>query len=488
MKLGARTGTSALVLGVAMATAAGAAHAGPPARPAVKVGQPVLVTGNTPFPADCSAGNKEHVGSETEVSLAVHPHDPDVLAATWMQDANIAHPVARSTDGGESWETEVVSGMSPCTGSETVAGVFDPWLSYGADGSLYLSSLSGAEKSHAGDLIDQWDPFSRHVYVNVSLDKGQTWSQPPVAAGGDVDNGFVLDKATLTADPTRSQHAFATWSRIQLVAGAPLLGFARTTDGGRSWQQSDLPLPAVSDHAALGGQAISEVEVLPNGDLLLIAGDVLPQPLVAPIVLPFSLLGSDPPISPFVGPMRYQALRSTDAGQSWEPTSSYIGEGRSVPEPPATAVAPDGTVYVAWVDRGDHDSSVVVARSTDGGRSWSRTTVVASERRASVPGLAVDAEGVVALTWYQPVDDRVQPWVALSHDGSASWVEAPQTEPFSMAGVPERNSAGGNQLGDYTGLVGLRKGFVSVISLAGDLAQHGPTDLVAVRISSKPER
>lgn len=474
-----RSGVAAVSCVVALALAGSAATAAPPGK-ALQVGDPVLVTGVSPFDPSCSediegqllGSEPPHFGSETEVSLAVHPRDPDVLVATWMQDNHVSHPAARSTDGGATWQTVVVPGMSPCTGNENVAGVFDPWVSYGGDGSLYLSSISGAERKAPDAPVAVYDLFSRHVYVNVSRDDGLTWSEPRIA-GGDVDNGWFLDKATVTADPARPGHAYAAWTRIQILAGLPAVGFATTVDGGESWQERELPLPAVVDNGEQGGRAAPEVVVLPDGDLLLIINELLPQPLGGAQV--------------FLGPTRYRALRSTDAGQTWEPAGSHIAEGPI--QGLALDVAQDGAVYAAWVTRDEQESGIAMARSLDGGRTWSSSTVISGDRKATVPALAVDRQGAVAVTWYQPVGDQLQPWVAVSQDGGTTWSESPLTEPFSMMDVPPTNSAGSPRpLGDYEGLVGLPHGFVSVLSVAGHLAQNGPTDLVAVRIKQSHGR
>lgn len=480
--------TRALVVAVGAAVLASAATAtAAPSRTALQVADPVHVSGQSPLPPSCSLYSdgtpSPYAGSEAEVALTVDPRDPDVLAATWMQDAVAAHPVALSDDGGRTWDTTLPPALTACAGRASVAAVFDPWISYGGDGLLHLSSLSGAERSVVGDAQGTFDSFARHVYVQTSRDRGRSWGEATVA-GGDVDNGFVLDKGTITADPVRAGHAYATWARIQLVVGTPVLGFARTTDGGRTWQEVPLPPVAVSDRGVLGGQVLSEVEVLPDGDLLLVTGDVVPQPQLLPAGL-LGVAGVEPPVGPFLGPMRYLALRSSDAGRTWAPTSSYIGEGMSVPEAPTSAVAPDGTVYVGWMDRAAEGSSLVLARSDDGGRTWTRRTVV-PRGDISVPAVAVDGRGEVGLTWYEADGDRLQPWAAVSTDRGERFTRAPLTPAFSTADAPQNHAAGaGPVVGDYEGLVGQRKGFVSVLAVTGALAADGPTDVVSVRFRSR---
>jgi hypothetical protein len=95
--------------------------------------------------------------------------------------------------------------------------------------------------------------------------------------------------------------------------------------------------------------------------------------------------------------------------------------------------------------------SDLVARSSDGGRTW---------RTAIDEQLTTDV------------------WFAGSADRGASWHQEHLTGPFDLRTAPN------GRLGEYQGLVGLERGFVGVVTVTAPLAQDGPSDVVAVRVGT----
>ena len=439
---------------------AGAAAATAYAAPAPRVDPPQLVTGPSPLPADCSSAALEHFQSETEPSVAVSPRDSDTLVATWMQDASVAHPVARSADGGLSWHTVVPPGLTTCTGGQRAEGVFDPWVSYGIDGLLYLSSPAGAGAHPLTGLTDTYNPLSRDVWVHVSEDDGLTWREP-VSAGGDDMNGFIVDKPTITGDSLRPGMAYLTWARVSPV-GVAGLGFSRTTDGGHTWTPSRLPIYIPQARGVLFG---SQIVVGRFGDLVLITGEAPAQV--------GALAGQ------FTGSTRFYAMRSTDFGASWS-DAVLLGEAPQFPAVASVATAQDGTAYVTWTGVfADRSSAVYVISSADGGATWGRPVIAAAPPRvASNPAIAVDARGAVGLSWWEEQGALMG---AVSYTRGRTWVPRALTAKLDTSRVPATNSAGGAPLGDYFGLVPLRVGFVSIASLPRPYAVHGPTDIYATR-------
>jgi hypothetical protein len=85
------------------------------------------------------------------------------------------------------------------------------------------------------------------------------------------------------------------------------------------------------------------------------------------------------------------------------------------------AAAPGGQVYAAWTE---YDGRLWLARSGDGGRSFSRPLRVAGEPPAPparAPALAVGADHAVVLAWTTGDDPAADIQVAVSGDGGRSF-------------------------------------------------------------------
>jgi len=90
------------------------------------------------------------------------------------------------------------------------------------------------------------------------------------------------------------------------------------------------------------------------------------------------------------------------------------------------AAAPGGQVFAAWTE---YDGRLWIARSGDGGRSFSKPLLVAGDPPAAparAPALALGADDAVVLAWTTGDDDAADIRVALSSDGGRSF-HAPKT-------------------------------------------------------------
>jgi hypothetical protein len=138
-------------------------------------------------------------------------------------------------------------------------------------------------------------------------------------------------------------------------------------------------------------------------------------------------------------------VRSTDGGRTLEPTASVadVYYDWRVPQLSMAGLAVDrsggpfdGRLYAVWPDaRFDRRTQVFLASSTDGGRTWTAPRVVSDEGRALgpnhrpnnfMPTIAVNRNGVVAVSWYDRRDnpDNLGYWPRLSAslDGGVTWL------------------------------------------------------------------
>lgn len=143
-----------------------------------------------------------------------------------------------------------------------------------------------------------------------------------------------------------------------------------------------------------------------------------------------------------------KAMRSDDGGETWSEPVRVSDPGQARVVAPSPAIGPEGELYVTYLDlkddgldyHADHEGqggppysgqwALTVARSTDGGRSWSRAAVddpVQPVERVVVlrppyPALAVDTTSdrvYVGLHDGRRGDSDV--WVWASDDRAASW-------------------------------------------------------------------
>jgi hypothetical protein len=392
--------------------------------------EPRSISGSSPLPPGCGEPGA-YRDTEVEPQVAVNPIDPDNIIAVWQQDrfsdgGSLADLVAVTHDGGATWKTVLVAGISRCSGGPFQRAT-DPWVSIGPEGTAYF-------------LAEGFGPGPSALLVARSKDGGDTWSDPVTV----VEDLVVIsgDKGALTADPTASGYAY-----LACLGSPGNLGFfSRTTDGGQTWLPP-LPLP-------IEGQG-HLVQVLRDGTLVMVAN----------------------------GGGFMHASRSLNKGLTWLPPVRIGGADRPNPaygvrdfNLPSSAVAPDGTVYVVWEDGLD----VVMSQSTDGGLTWSASSRVSSGHLSYIPTVAVTRQGVVGVSYY---DTRSAPdfdtpiadyWLTTSSDGGQNWSEHHLAGPFDLRRAPE---AGGLFLGDYQGLAVLDGSFVPVFVQPADTDTFVATDV-----------
>lgn len=404
--------------------------------------------------------------------------------AAWIQDrypGELGNVVAVSHDGGAHWTEFTLPGLTTCTGgADNNAG--DPWVSIGGDGTIYVSSLvvrPGGPQKPEGAIIS--------IVVSISRDGGRSWERPVTVERQTAPPVFT-DKDAILADPRRPGTAYAVWVEYPVRQGETepstnQVYFSRTQDGGRTW----------STPAAIYGNG----DEAQQNQLLALADGTLLDVFVEGSQLPGR---PHPPALP----VKIRVIRSTDAGESWSPavSAAYFTYTNAVD--PGTgsqlrffgqdisAAAGPGGVYVGWVeDHWEAVSLISVARSTDGGRTWSADHAVVGERpQAVLPTLAVAGDGTVACLWYDfrhfQADSAsldTDAWISVSHDHAATWKTMHLGGPFNLRAAPAARY--GPFIGDYQGLVGLPSGFAAAFIQAEPQAKHALTDVFFSTLASR---
>jgi BNR/Asp-box repeat len=456
----------------------------PVALPALVADAPVRVSAATPFDATCTgaaASDVVYLNAEVEPFVSVNPRDPNNWVATWQQDrwsGGSANGLITATtvDGGATW-TRVAIPFSHCAGGNAGNGgdyqrATDPWVTFAPDGAVFQMALASSGGSFTAGSANA-------MLVSRSPDGGRTWG--PVSTLIRDASQFFNDKNSITADATDPRYVYAVWDRLAAAGGGPAM-LARSTDGGATWEGAR----AIYDPGA-GSQTIGNIiAVLPNGTVV----DVFTQidyAVNAPARATLNALVSIDKGGSWSGPFRIAEALAVGARDP--ETGASIRDGANLPQ---VAVAPNGRLWVAWQDArfsgGTHDG-IALARSTDGGQTWSAPAQVnsAPSAQAFTPSVHVTANGTIGVTYYDLRSNTADPStlpteliLARSLDGTR-WTEHRVSTPFDLATAPV---ARGYFLGDYQGLASADNVFVPVYvrTNSGDTANR--TDVFAVATRS----
>jgi hypothetical protein len=465
----------------------GPASAGPMSTTAV-----IQVSGTSLF-AGCVADNvADQTGtvfhdSEVEPWIDVNPTNPDNIVGIWQQD-RWSNGGARGTvagvsfDGGSTWAESIIPGVSKCSG-----GIYDrstdPWLSFSPNGRVHQLALSFNDLQEPF-VEGEGGDFDHALLASFSDDGGLTWSEP-VEVIRDLDANVFNDKQTITADPHDSDFAYGVWDRLifppseraSVISGfvtAAFRGpawFARTTDGGETWE----PARQIFDPGQNSQTIANQIVVLPDGDLvniftlITLRGGTFPKGelFTASVIRsedrgvtwgPQARSGKITPIR--ISPMRTIGVEDPDTGESHR-------VGDIIPD---IAVDMDsGNLYAVWQDARFNNmaaDAIAFSQSADGGFTWSPpikvnetpTDIAIENQQAFTASVHVADDGTVGVTYYDFRNNTAgggtdtDHWLVHCHadcTNPSNWSENHVAGPFDSRRAPV---AGGFFLGDYVGL------------------------------------
>jgi hypothetical protein len=383
---------------------------------------------------------------------------------------------ARSTDGGSTWSSGFLPGLTATSGAGGTTGapyerVSDASVAHDATNGAWL--VSSIPITSTG-LVPT-------VFVSRSSDGGVSFGAP-VSIPPPPARSVNLDKNWSACDNTSPLHGHC-YTEFDNFAENDLEYMSTSTDGGASW--STPVYPSGKPHG-LGGQPV----VQPNGT----------------VIVPFEALNGT--ISVF---------RSTDGGHSWTKATAIsriafhpvAGNLRTSPLPSAE-IDGAGNVFVAWEDCRFRtkcaSNDIVFSRSSDG-VNWSAPVRVPIDPATStvdhfIPGLAVDpatsgAGAHLALTYYYYPSAactsstcQLDAGYISSPDAGAHWGDAAQLAgPISLSDIA--NTSQGPMVGDYISTSFNSAGSATALLAVGnphttafDEAMYAPSSPLAVATTS----
>jgi hypothetical protein len=458
----------------------------------------VQVSGASPLGSFIPPGGTTQIGSEVEPYLAVDPTNTLHVVAVYQQDrytgsgaraivARVSYD-ANAADGASWSPPAAIPGLDGSVATSAYQRYSDPWLSFAPDGTVYVSAL--------GFSISNGVPRTA-VLVARSSDGGATWSDPTTLIDnrpppGGPPTQLLNDKESVTADPTQPGYAYIVWDRLNMPSDNENFEashsfafrtdtlFARTTDGGATWQTQVIFAP-LANQQTIGHQIV----VLPDGTL----------------VDSFTLLDGSGKQPAKAAQNHLAVMRSTDHGATWSaPVLGPAIQQVDVTDPDTgapvragevladVAVDPNnGNLYLAWSDgrfSNFQHNDIAFSMSTDGGLTWSdpirinqaAPSLSDGNHQAFVPSIAVAANGTVAVTYYDFRNNT--PAAGVPTDYWLVHASGALTNPASWTGDEKRLTdtsfdlelaplASGYFLGDYEGLAAGGNNFYALFTQTG---------------------
>lgn len=356
-----------------------------------------------------------------EPSIIMNPDNTDVLVA----GANLNNYYT-SSDGGLTWNTNQLSSTYGVWG--------DPVIDVDASGNFYFFHLSNPA---SGNWIDR-------IVCQKSTNNGSTWSDGSYTG---LNGTKAQDKQWSIIDRTTGT-IFITWTQFDVYGSADpndksIILFSKSTDGGDSWST---PLKINE----IDGNCLDEDDTVegavpalgPNGEIYVA----------------------------WAGPNGLVFNKSLDQGDTWlseeisiDPMPTgwdygipglYRGNGLPITKCDLSGGPNHGTIYVNWSDQrnGVNDTDIWLAKSTDGGDTWTGPIRVNDDpvgKQQFFTWMDIDqTNGNLHFVFYDRrdyTDTNTDVYLAYSTDGGTSFTNRKISEsPF----VPSP----GIFFGDYTNI------------------------------------
>ena len=375
----------------------------------------------------------KHRGYFNEPSVAINPRNPKQVVVAYQTPAHIAY----SQDAGAHWQT--ASDTMPR--NYAVSG--DVSVAYDNSGHAFLCYI--AFDKLGTDEYWGHNATRNGVFVRRSPDGGKTWQRtdvPVIAHPSDPGIPFE-DKPYIVADNTHGPYAgnlYVGWTRFTLTQSVIL--FSRSTDDGATWSKpirisTQAGLPRDDNGAVEGFSGV----VGPDGTLYVVWADG------THVVFTSSRDGGrtfapSRGVIPIAPP--YFKITNVDRTDGFPVISIDPHSG-------------DGLLYVTWSDYRNGDVDVFCSTSADRGQTWSPAVRVNSDAIHNgtdqfFQWLAVDPiTGAANLVFYDrrsdPDNHRAVVVLARSTDHGRTF--------HNYAWMNKPFDSNNDFIGDYTGIAAL---------------------------------
>lgn len=333
-----------------------------------------------------------------EPSIIINPKNTNHMVG----GANIDN-VYYSTDGGYTWETDVMSSTYGVWG--------DPVLIVDTSGAYYFFHLSNPSQ---GNWIDR-------IVCQKKDTIGGTWNNGTYMG---LNGTRAQDKEWAIVDITNN-NIYVTWTQFDDYGSNDPndksdIMFSKSTDGGATWSDAlrinKISGDCIDDDNTVEGAVPA---VGPDGEIYVV----------------------------WAGPEGLVFDRSLDQGETWLEEDIYVGpfpegwaynipgisrcNGLPVTKCDLSGGPHHGTIYVNWTDQrnGTDDTDVWLCKSTDGGDTWSDAVRVNDDPPGKQQFFTwMDVDQVTGYLYFVFYDRRnydnsnTDVYMAVSRDGGGSFI------------------------------------------------------------------
>ncbi len=359
--------------------------------------------------------------SPNEPSICIDPKSPGHLVA----GANLNN-VYTSSDTGKTWTIGTL--VSPY-------GVWgDPNISVDTTSAFFFLHLSNPAD---GTWIDR-------IVCQKSTDHGQSWSNGSFTG---LNNAKAQDKHWLAVD-RKTNYLFVTWTEFDEYgttnsSDSSRILFSKSIDGGASWSDP-VRINQVSGDCVDSDKTVEGAvpSIGPNGEVYVAwAGP-------AGLVFDRSTDGGENWLS--------NDIKISDMPGGWDYEIPGLGRCNGLPVTACDLSGGDshGTIYVNWSDQrnGANDTDIWLAKSTDGGNTWSTPARVNNDpagKHQFLTWMTIDqATGWLWFVFYDRRNygnSKTDVYMAVSKDGGATFQNFKVSETAFTPGT-------GQFFGDYTNI------------------------------------
>ncbi len=332
---------------------------------------------------------------------------------------------ATSTDGGSTWTSGSLPGITTFDGGGPYAAVSDPVVAFDPKHGVWI--ISGVAITDTSGVV------GAAVTASRSTDGGLTWASPVKVVTASGSSSLDKDWTVCDTHPASSFYGNCYAEYDDNGAGNRIF-MATSADGGLTWHI------VRTGSTGLGGQPL----VQPGGT----------------VVVPY--LSNNGQIRSF---------RSTNGGSTWSTSvlvsavqSHTVAGNMRTSALPSAEIDSAGTVYVVWQDcrfqSGCAGNDIVMSTSANG-TTWSAVTRITSDGGDHfIPGIGVDvttsgSTAKIGVTYYRyPVSNCTASTCQLtvgytsSINGGSSWSAPTQLAgPMTLSWLASTNQ--GVMVGDY---------------------------------------